>query len=79
MRAGFRRVLGRDLREPERVILERLLSEQRERFRADPAAAAKLVGIGEKPARGRVAAPELAAATMLVSTLMNHDEFVMKR
>lgn len=79
LRAGFRRVLGRDLREPERVILERLLSEQRERFRADPAAAAKLVGIGEKPARGRVAAPELAAATMLVSTLMNHDEFVMKR
>ena len=41
--------------------------------------AEKYLTTGEYPSAAQVPKPELAAVTVLVNTLMNHDEFVMKR
>jgi hypothetical protein len=60
-------------------VLRRLLDEQREGFRQRPEAASKYVAIGEWPLDESVPPAELAAATVMVSALMNHDEFVTKR
>lgn len=79
LRRLFRKVLGREATAREGEVLIRLLAEQREGFRERPEAATKFVGIGESVRDGSIPPNELAAATVLVSTLMNHDEFVMKR
>jgi len=76
---GFEMVTGRPPSVRERGILHRLHEEQREIYRADPAAAERLVKTGERPPDSSLPASDLAAATLVVSTLMNHDEFVMKR
>ena len=55
------------------------LDEQRTHFTADPASATKLLKAGERSADATLSPTELAATAVLVSTLMNHDEFVMKR
>lgn len=78
-RKAFRRVIGREAAAREEEILLRLLSEQRAVFRDKPESATKYVSIGEFPRSGNLPPEELAAATVLVSALMNHDEFVTKR
>jgi hypothetical protein len=78
-RKAFRRVIGREAVAREEEILLRLLSEQRAVFRDKPESATKYVSIGEYPRSGNLPPEELAAATVLVSALMNHDEFVTKR
>jgi hypothetical protein len=78
-RKAFQRVMGREAAAREETVLLRLLSEQRAVFREKPESAAKYVSIGERPRSGKLPPEELAAATVLVSALMNHDEFVMKR
>ncbi len=79
LRGVFRRVIGRDATAQEAAVLRRLLDEQREGFRQRPEAASKYVAIGEWPLDESVPPAELAAATVMVSALMNHDEFVTKR
>jgi len=75
----FRRVLGREAVVRELEILERLLAEQRRSFGERPEAAARYLLIGEKRSGSEIEPAELASATVLVSAVMNHDEFVMKR
>ncbi len=75
----FRRVMGRDASAPESAVMAQLLSQQRVLFAANPESARQFLKVGEIPADPAIPAPELAAATVVVSTLMNHDEFVMKR
>jgi hypothetical protein len=79
LRVAFRKVIGRDATERESAVLQRLLEEQRDGFRQRPESASKYVSIGEWPREESVPPAELAAATVLVSALMNHDEFVTKR
>ena len=76
---AFRRLINRrpDARELE--TLGRLYREQLDFYRSHADAAEKLVSVGDSPRDKAVASIELAAVTFLVSTLMNHDEFVMKR
>jgi len=76
---GFREVTGRSPQPKEQEILRRLYHEQHDYFRGKPEAAAQLLKAGERPADVALPATELAAMTLVVSTLMNHDEFVMKR
>ncbi|MBN9693885.1 MAG: DUF1553 domain-containing protein [Verrucomicrobia bacterium] len=76
---GFLTVTGRPPLEREQEILRQLYAEQLDYFTRQPDAAQKLLKTGERPADSSLPAPEIAAATMVVSTLMNHDEFVMKR
>ena len=76
---AFQRVLGRPPTSSENRILQQLFEEQRSYFRQKPEEATQLLKTGEKPVDASVPPVELAAATLVVSTLMNHDEFVMKR
>lgn len=76
---GFLTVTGRPPLAREQEILRQLYAEQLDYFTRQPEAAQKLLKTGERPADSSLPAPEIAAATMVVSTLMNHDEFVMKR
>jgi hypothetical protein len=75
----FRRMIGREAGVRELEILERLLAEQRRSFGERPEAAARYLLIGEKRSGSEIEPAELASATVLVSAVMNHDEFVMKR
>ena len=76
---AFLRLASRSPDATERAILARLYAEQLAEFRADPAAAAAHLAIGRTPRDTSLPAPEVAAAAVLVNTLMNHDAFVVKR
>jgi hypothetical protein len=75
----FHRVLGRDASTREVEVLQQLLAQQRAVFAAKPESAQQYLKVGEIPPDASIPPAELAAATVVVSTLMNHDEFVMKR
>jgi hypothetical protein len=77
--AAFQSVLCRKPKNREREISQQLYHEQLQIFSKDPAAAEKYLAIGEHPRDKAFASEKLAAAAVLISTLMNHDEFVMKR
>ena len=76
---GFLEITGRKPDAEEQKILVRLYDEQHRQFAKDPGAAERLLKSGERVADATLPPADLAAATMVVSTLMNHDEFVMKR
>jgi hypothetical protein len=76
---AFRLVTGRTPTEKERAVLEKLFAEQKAIFEKDPAAAKKLLGVGEKPADAKLPAADLAAATVLANVLFNHDEAATRR
>jgi hypothetical protein len=75
----FRLVTGRRASPGEVAVLGRLLAEQRDAFRGDPAAAKALLAVGESPADPALDPAELAAATVLAEAIFNHDEAVMRR
>ena len=76
---AFRLLTGRRPTDPERTVLVRMLAEQRAAFERDPAAARRLVAVGEKPADATLPAADLAAATAFANVLMSHDEVVTRR
>lgn len=76
---AFQTVTGRSPAPREAAILRQLFEEQHRYFTDQPAAAEKLLKTGERPPDASLPVIDVAAATMVVSTLMNHDEFVMKR
>jgi mono/diheme cytochrome c family protein len=77
--AGYRRCLARPATADEARVMGRLLAEAREAFAADPAKASALGEIGASRPGPDVDAVELAAWTVLASTLLNLDETVSKR
>ena len=76
---AFQLVTSRPPTPRETATLVRLLTEQEEHFAADPAAAAELLAVGEPLAASSGPASRLAAATLVASALLNHDEAVMRR
>src|SRR5262249_38317398 len=76
---AFRLVTGRKPTDRELPVLVALLAEQRAIFEADPSAAKKLLGVGEKPADASLPQADLAAAAVLANVLLNHDEAVTRR
>ena len=76
--AAFQLVLARSPRREEIVIIRRLLEEQRAHFTAAPEAAEKLLRVGERPVTAGLAPSELAAWTVVASTLLNLDEAMTK-
>jgi hypothetical protein len=74
-----RLTLGRTPHEKERATLKRLFHEQLTQFEGDPSSAEQYLKIGSRPWDKALPPAELAAATVLANTLMNMDEFVMKR
>lgn len=63
----------------ELALLERLYADQRARFVKDPVATRRLLAIGEAPRNTAAPAADVAAASVVASTVMNMDEAVMKR
>lgn len=76
---AFRLTTGRTPGTEEKQTLRALYEEQLKGFEADPGAAEHYVEIGEGKRDRSLPVPELAATTVLASTLMNLDEFVVKR
>jgi hypothetical protein len=76
LRYGFRLVTARQASEKEQSVLAETLTEERARFSAEAEAAKKAAAVGESPVPDDVAAPELAAYTMVANLLLNLDEAV---
>jgi hypothetical protein len=75
----FRTVSGRKPSQQESAVLKQLFDEQRALFAADPAAAGKLLKVGEAKSDSTLDSAEHAASTVLASALLNHDEALMRR
>jgi hypothetical protein len=76
---GFRLVTGRHPNEKERAVLVKFFAEQKAAFEADPAAAKKLLSVGEKPADASLPVADLAAAAAVGNLLLNLDEATTRR
>jgi hypothetical protein len=74
----FRRLTARAPKAAELHVLADGLARYREDFRRDPAAARKLLRIGEYPAAAQLDQTELAAYATLASLVLNLDEVVTR-
>lgn len=75
---AFRLVMARNPAPEELKILSANLARQLDQFRAQPAAAEKLLGVGETPVDSMLNAGELAAYTAVANLILNLDEAVTK-
>lgn len=75
----FRTATSRLPDKAEQQILSRILEQQTNIYRQNPAAAAKLISVGAAPVDKTREATELAAWTMLASTIFNMDETLTKQ
>ena len=76
--AGFRMATGRTPTEPELDVLTDGLQVDLVRFRQNPDAALKLLGVGEAKPSTNIDAAELAAYTLTANVLLNLDEVVTR-
>jgi hypothetical protein len=76
--AGFRWITARSPSPTERAILRNGIERAREAYRADPAGAAELLRVGASPVDAALDPADLAAYTLLASTLLNLDETVTR-
>ncbi len=76
---AFQDVTGRPASPAELEVLQHLFNEQRELYAADPAAAKKLLAIGETKVDAALPEADLAAGAVLARALLNFDEALMRR
>jgi mono/diheme cytochrome c family protein len=72
------RVLARAFTPAERKIVQSAYADFVAHYRAEPAAAEKLLAVGEFPADRNLSAPELAALTMVANQIFSLDEALNK-
>lgn len=76
----YRRLLGERADVAERSALTTLYETALEGYEADPAAATALLAVGESPTANDTADhPQIAALSVVASTLMSHDAFYTRR
>ncbi len=75
----FMALSSRPPRANELEALTQLYQEEYQDFVKNPKRAAELLGVGEYPVDKLLNKNELAAMTIVASTIMNFDEFVIKR
>jgi hypothetical protein len=75
---AFRLLTARPPSEKELTLLWRVFDEQLARYRKDPAAAEKLLAVGEAKRNEKLDAAELAAWSMVASVILNLDEVVTR-
>ena len=75
----FRLLSGRDADASEKSLLSKEFDEQQARFKVDPDSAVKLIHMGDTKPPDGVSAPDLAAMTLVVQTVMNSDAVVWRR
>jgi hypothetical protein len=78
-RYAFRLVTSRTPSEEELSLMERLYADERARFAKQPAAARGLLSTGKSPRHPALPVADVAAGTVVASTLLNADLTVMKR
>ncbi|MCC6823882.1 MAG: DUF1553 domain-containing protein, partial [Verrucomicrobia subdivision 3 bacterium] len=78
-REGFRALTGRLPDKTETAVLRQLFDEQKCFYAKEPGAADKLLATGESKWDEALPRADFAATTMLVSAIMNFDEFIMVR
>ena len=76
---GFRTVTSRPPSARELRVLEMLFEHQKKIFQSDPLAAARFLSVGESVVDGVENPIDLAAATIVAKTLLNHDEAILRR
>lgn len=75
---AFRTATGRTASDRELAALRKVYAEQLARYRKNVASAVELLKVGEAPYDNRFNLSELAAWTMVASTLLNLDETMTK-
>ena len=75
----FKSLIGRPSKKEELQLLTELYQEELVDFEQNEQRANELLTIGASEADFHLAKPQLAAHTIVASTIMNFDEFVMKR
>ena len=78
IRFAYHSALARPPTAAEARLLESLAREQERKFRAAPALARDLLDVGESARDDSVGAPELAAWTVVASSVLNLDETISK-
>lgn len=76
---GFKALTGRDPREQELEILKDLYQQEYQDFKKNPSRAQALLRVGEYPVDPTMDKIEVATNTIVASTIMNFDEFLIKR
>ena len=79
LRDAFRVLTSRKATEDELAVIQRLYQKQVEYFAGDAKRSKSFLEVGDAKADERCDAKQLAATTVVVGTLMNYDESVMKR
>ncbi len=75
----FRRLVSRPPTDQEKEIVSKLYQEQLAYFNEQPESAAAFLKVGESVVAEEVMHADLAATTVVVETLLNYDETMMKR
>ena len=75
---AYRRTLARDATPQESELLKGLADERQQAFHEDDEAAAGLLSIGETARNPKIKLEELAAWTVVASTILNLDEAISK-
>jgi len=76
---AYRALTGRAPDDGERALVAKLYRDELETFTRDRASAVKLLAVGDSKPPAGVDAAQLAAATVVASTVMNLDDTVMLR
>ncbi|MEM9828586.1 MAG: DUF1553 domain-containing protein, partial [Planctomycetota bacterium] len=75
----FRRLISRSMTSREAAIVATLYREQKQYFEQEPAAAHEFLKVGQRPSDASLDAVDLAATSVVVKTIFNYDETMMKR
>ena len=78
-RYAYRLITSRTPAERELTLLEALYTNERARFATQPGAARGLLATGKSPRLAGLPAADVAAGTVVASTLLNTDAAVVKR
>jgi hypothetical protein len=71
------RLLSRSFNDKERAVVKSSYKDYLSYYDSTPADAKKLIAVGESKAPTNLAAPELAAMTMVANEVMNLDEVLV--
>ena len=78
VRLAYERTLARPPSAKESELLAALAREQETKFRSAPESARELLEVGERPAAAELPTAELAAWTVVASSVLNLDETISK-
>lgn len=76
---AYKALTSRSPRRQELALIKQLYDEELADFNRSPQKINDLLNVGEHPTDSKLNRVELAICTVVASTLMNYDEFVMKR